>query len=88
LANSLKPGQGVSTYEYTKMLYAVASSGPNAASIKGQIADRMRRNSKDAASRLESSSGDRGTLKVPNKKMTARESAEFAVKQILGNKDD
>lgn len=88
LTSKLKPQDGVSTYDYLKNLYTIASSGSSAASVKGQIADRIRKNRSDAPSRLASSGGEKESLRVPKKTLTSREAAEYALKEVFKNSEE
>ena len=82
LMDKVKPTDNLSTYEYLKMLYQVASSGRSTASAKAQIADRIKRNSGNAAERLQGArtSGSGGKPLGPDKK-GLRNAVEFALLQ-------
>lgn len=64
LADRILPADGVSTYEYLKILYSVASGEKTKAAANKQIADKINRNRSDVADRthqLSRGGGDKKT---------------------------
>lgn len=57
LMDEIYPSPNISTYQYLKNIYSIASADGAAAATRHSIADKIKRNSKDVAGRLHSSSG-------------------------------
>lgn len=80
-------GKNISVEDYLRGLYAQATASRSSATVKGQMADRINRNSKDTASRLaspSSSSGSQGAGAgtTPSKKMGLNDSVNYALEQM------
>lgn len=83
LMDSILPAAHLSKYEYLKNLYTIASSGATVARTAHAVADKIKKNSKDAASRLQSSAAGKGggTPAGPATK-GIKAAAEFALAQM------
>ncbi len=86
LMDRIKPSENLSTYEYFKDLYTLASSGKVAASTKAQIADKINRNAGNAAERLNSKGTGKGGTPTGPEKKGLKASVEYALKQMGLNK--
>lgn len=90
LMDRIKPSDNLSVYEYLKDLYTLASAGKSTARASAQIADKIRRNSGNAAERLQSrgAAGAAGNKVTPGpEKKGAREAVKFAMKQLGMDQD-
>lgn len=63
LADKLLPSSGMSTAEYIRYLYTIASASDNGKSAKQRLAEKINKNSKDAPGRLRNSSSEGGGRK-------------------------
>lgn len=78
-------GSNTTLEEYLRGLHAQATAGRSSATVKGQMADKIRRNANDVSSRLNGNttgSGNKGTVEIPGKKMSLKESVNFAMAQL------
>lgn len=87
MADKIKPADGISTYEYCRILYEAVSGSSNAQSASKKIADKLKKNASDVGSRINGSSS-KGNLRNPNKTMESREAAQHAFDKIMSNVDD
>lgn len=79
-------GNNVTLEDYLRGLYAQATAGRQSATVKGQMADRITRNSKDAVSRLQSGSSGNDKQGAPKGKMSLNDSVNKALEQIAKDK--
>lgn len=85
LMDSIKPSKDLSQLEYFRHLYTIASSGKRIASTKAQLDDKIRRNSNNAAERLQSrgtSTGKDGTPPGGPAQKGIKAAVEFAFAQL------
>jgi len=80
LADEIPIGkQDVDTY--IRRLYSIAVGESSSKSATQNVADRIRRNSSDASARIKGSASGVEVASTPEKKMSLKESVEFAIKQ-------
>jgi hypothetical protein len=84
ISQQMPPSSNISVRDYVQNLYTLASGktltkGP----ATTQNNDRVRRNASDVGDRIAPAGGTKGVgTIIPNKKMTAKESVQFAVEQL------
>jgi len=84
LMDEILPAPGLSTYQYLKNLYRIAASDNSAASATSRMADKIRRNSRDAASRMHSvgRTSDNGKLPAAPAKKGVAAAVQHAIAQL------
>jgi hypothetical protein len=83
LMNEVQPGENVTTKSYIRMLYTLAAAGGQKALVSANIADKIRRNSNNAADRLKTGSGAARTNEMPTKKMSLNDSVNWAINKAF-----
>lgn len=82
LMDALPKSEKISTYDYLEHLYTIATAGSKTEKTTRQIADKINRNANDATGRLKGASGTGTADETPKKKMSLKESVEFAAKKL------
>jgi hypothetical protein len=82
LATRLLPANGISTKEYVRMLYTVASEGKTVQKSKANLADKINRNRTDVSSRLSTTTGKAPVSNLPDKKLGLKGSVQWALKEL------
>lgn len=84
LADKMLPGSGMSTIEYVRHLYTLASASGEGKSVKQRLAEKINRNSKDMPGRIRNSSSEGAGRKgnESTQPMTALEAVTQTAKKL------
>ena len=74
-------GPNTSLKDYVRSLYTLATAGRSVQRNSAQIADKIRRNANNVPDRLRSAPGSERTATVPDKRMSLKESVDWAIEQ-------
>jgi hypothetical protein len=74
-------GPNTSLKDYVRSLYTLATAGRTVQKTSANIADKIRRNANNAPDRLRSAPGSERTAAVPDKKMSLKQSVDWAIEQ-------
>ncbi len=81
LADKLYPAPGMSTAEYIRHLYTIASASGGEKSAKQQLAEKINRNSKDVPGRIAESAAAGGSKKANSGRMSLKEAIRTAAEK-------